>query len=31
MIVSNGIGTVYAPVRFFARPQIYVITLKRTT
>lgn len=30
MIVNNGIGTVYAPVRFFARPQIYVITLKRT-
>lgn len=30
MIINNGIGTVYAPVRFFARPQIYVITLKST-
>ena len=29
MIVTNGIGTVYAPVRFFARPQIHVITLKK--
>jgi len=31
MIISNGIGVVWAPVRFFARPQIIVITLKRTT
>ncbi len=31
MIISNGIGMVWAPVRFFARPQIIVITLKRTT
>lgn len=30
LIVSNGIGTVYIPIRFFARPQIIVITLKRT-
>jgi predicted MPP superfamily phosphohydrolase len=30
LIINNGIGTVYAPVRFFARPQIYVITLKST-
>jgi uncharacterized protein len=31
MIISNGIGMVWAPVRLFARPQIIVITLKRTT
>ena len=31
MIISNGIGMVWAPMRFFARPQIIVITLKRTT
>lgn len=30
LIVSNGIGTVNFPVRFFARPQIIVITLKKT-
>jgi predicted MPP superfamily phosphohydrolase len=30
MIISNGIGMVWAPVRFFARPQIIVITLKKT-
>lgn len=30
MIISNGIGTVWAPVRFFARPQIIVINLKKT-
>jgi len=30
MIISNGIGTVWAPLRFFARPQIVVITLKKT-
>lgn len=28
LIVSNGIGTVIAPMRFFARPQIIVIDLK---
>lgn len=27
MLVSNGIGTVNAPIRFFARPQMNVITL----
>jgi predicted MPP superfamily phosphohydrolase len=31
MIISNGIGMVWAPMRFFARPQIIVITLKKTT
>ena len=31
MIISNGIGTVNAPVRFFAKPQIVVVTLKRST
>jgi hypothetical protein len=30
LIISNGIGMVWAPVRFFARPQIIIITLKRT-
>ncbi|MCE5213883.1 MAG: metallophosphoesterase [Methanobacterium sp.] len=30
LIISNGIGTVNFPVRFFARPQIIVINLKRT-
>jgi uncharacterized protein len=30
MIISNGIGMVWAPVRFFARPQIIVVTLKKT-
>jgi uncharacterized protein len=29
MIISNGVGMVWAPVRFFARPQIIIITLKR--
>jgi predicted MPP superfamily phosphohydrolase len=29
MIISNGIGMVWAPIRFFARPQIIVIDLKR--
>jgi uncharacterized protein len=28
VIVSNGIGTIFPPLRFFARPQIVVITLK---
>lgn len=31
MIISNGIGMVNVPVRFFARPQIIVVELKRTT
>lgn len=30
LIVSNGIGTTGLPLRFFARPQIVVITLERT-
>lgn len=30
LIVSNGIGTTGIPMRFFARPQIIVINLKRT-
>jgi uncharacterized protein len=29
LVVSNGIGTVILPVRFFARPQIIVLELKR--
>lgn len=29
LIVSNGIGTTAPPLRFFARPQINVITLKK--
>lgn len=29
-IISNGIGTTFLPIRFFARPDIYVITLKKT-
>ena len=29
VIVSNGVGTIFPPLRFFARPQIVVITLKR--
>jgi len=28
--VSNGVGTIFPPLRFFARPQIVVVTLKRT-
>jgi hypothetical protein len=28
LIVSNGIGTITPPVRFFARPQINVVTLR---
>lgn len=31
LVVSNGIGTHILPLRFFARPQIIVITLKRKT
>jgi predicted MPP superfamily phosphohydrolase len=30
VIVSNGIGTIYPPLRFFAPPQIVVITLRAT-
>ena len=30
LIVSNGLGTTILPVRFFARPQIIVVTLKKT-
>ncbi len=30
LIVSNGIGTTILPVRFFARPQIIVTTLKKS-
>lgn len=29
LIISNGIGTIIAPLRFFAPPQIIVIKLKR--
>jgi hypothetical protein len=29
VIVSNGVGTMFLPFRFFARPQIVVITLKK--
>jgi uncharacterized protein len=29
MVISNGIGMVWAPMRFFAPPQIIVIKLKR--
>ena len=29
VIVSNGTGTIFPPLRFFARPQIVVVTLKR--
>lgn len=29
ILVSNGVGTVTAPLRFFARPEIHVITLRR--
>lgn len=30
LIISNGVGTVGLPLRFFARPQIIVLKLKRT-
>jgi uncharacterized protein len=30
LIVSNGLGTTILPVRFFARPQIILVTLKKT-
>jgi uncharacterized protein len=29
VIVSNGIGTIFPPIRFFAPPQIVEITLER--
>lgn len=29
VIVSNGVGTIIPPVRFFARPQIIMVELKR--
>jgi uncharacterized protein len=29
VIVSNGVGTIFPPLRFFARPQIVVVTLNR--
>ena len=29
LVVSNGIGTIMLPMRFFARPQIVVLDLKR--
>jgi uncharacterized protein len=28
VVVSNGIGTIFPPLRFFARPQIVVVTLR---
>jgi predicted MPP superfamily phosphohydrolase len=30
LVVSNGIGTIILPMRFFARPQIIVLNLKRS-
>jgi uncharacterized protein len=30
VVVSNGVGTIFPPLRFFAPPQIVVITLKST-
>ena len=30
ILISNGVGTVTAPLRFFAQPEVHVITLKRT-
>ena len=30
VIVSNGVGTTSLPIRFFARPQIVLVTLKKT-
>lgn len=29
VIISNGVGTVFPPLRFFARPQIVVVTLRK--
>ncbi len=31
LVVSNGIGTIIVPMRFFARPQIIVLELKKTS
>lgn len=31
LVISNGIGTVGWPIRFFARPQIIVLKLERTS
>ena len=28
VIVSNGVGTIFPPMRFFARPDIVVVTLR---
>jgi predicted MPP superfamily phosphohydrolase len=28
-VISNGVGTTFLPIRFFARPDIYMITLKK--
>ncbi|MCL2622793.1 MAG: metallophosphoesterase [Planctomycetaceae bacterium] len=30
IVVSNGVGTVGLPIRFFARPQIVLVTLKKS-
>jgi predicted MPP superfamily phosphohydrolase len=30
VVISNGIGTIFPPLRFFARPQIVEITLRHT-
>lgn len=30
VIISNGIGTILPPLRFFARPQIVVVTLEKS-
>jgi predicted MPP superfamily phosphohydrolase len=29
-IISNGVGTTFLPIRFFARPDIYILNLKKT-
>lgn len=29
LLISNGVGTEYVPLRLFAQPQIYLITLKQ--
>ncbi len=29
ILISNGVGTVTAPLRFFAQPEVHVITLRR--
>jgi len=31
LVVSNGIGTIIVPMRFFARPQIIVLELKKSS